>query len=130
MPLTTFCAHLMSRIVSFAGSRSPSKSYEKGDCSWSTAKPVRGWIIGTKATTIHLPPHHVEHLAEVLASIPITQKRTSVKTWHKVLGELQLMTLALPGPRNLFSQMQHVLTNKTKIWIALNMGVHKAFDDF
>jgi hypothetical protein len=51
---------------------------------------------------IHLPPHRVEHLAEVLASIPITQKRTSVKKWHKVIGELCSMTLALPGARNLF----------------------------
>ena len=77
-------------------------------------KLVLGWIIGTEAMTIHLPPHRVERLADVLASIPITQKRTSVKKWHKVLGELRSMALALPGARNLFSQMQHTFTSKIK----------------
>ena len=74
--------------------------------------------------TINLPPHRVERLAEVLASIPITQKRTSVKKWLKVLGELRSMALVLPGAHNLFSQMQNALTNKIKTWIALNKGVH------
>ena len=78
----------------------------------------------------HLLSHRVERLAEVLASIRITQKRTSVKKWHKVLGELRLMALALPGAGNLFIQMQHALTNKIKTRIALNKGVHQALDDF
>ena len=77
-------------------------------------KLVFGWIIDTEATAINLPPHRVERLAEVLASIPITQKRTSVKKWHRVLGELRAMALALPSAHNLFSQMQHALTNKVE----------------
>ena len=69
------------------------KKLAKGDCSWSTIKLVLGWIINTVSMTIHLPPHRVKRLAEILASIPITQKRTSVKKWHKVLRELRLMAL-------------------------------------
>jgi hypothetical protein len=36
---------------------------------------VLGWLIDIKAMTIHLPPHHVKRLAEMLASIPITQEK-------------------------------------------------------
>ena len=80
--------------------------------------------------TVHLPKHCVERLAEILASIPATQKRTSVKKWHKVLGELCSMALALPGSHNLSSHMQHALANKLKSRVALNKGVHQALDDF
>ena len=40
------------------------------------------------------------------------------------------MALALPGARNMFSQMQHALTNKIKTRIALNKGVHQMLYDF
>ena len=106
------------------------KKLRQGDCSWSTAKLILGWVIDTVAMTIHLPSHRLERLGEILASIPATQKRTSVKKWHKVLGELRSMSLALPGARNLFSHMQHALSSKLKGRVALNKGVHDALDDF
>merc|ERR1712095_224996 len=87
-------------------------------------------IINTELMIIHLPPHWVTRLADILASIPVTQKRTSVKKWHKVLGELRSMSLALPGARNLFSQMQHALANQVSTRVALSKGVHQALDDF
>jgi len=40
------------------------------------------------------------------------------------------MALALPGSRNIFSTMQHALTNKAKGRIALKKEVHNALDDF
>ena len=111
------------------------KKLLKGDCSWGTIKNVNvlGWVIGTVAMTIHLPQHRAERLlAEILASIPITQKRTSVKKWHKdkVLGELRSMALALPGAKHLFSHMQHALSNKIKTRVMLSKGVHDALEDF
>ena len=106
------------------------KKLRQGDCSWSTVKLILGWVIDTVSMTIHLPPHRLERLGEILASIPATQKRTSVKKWHKVLGELRSMSLALPGARNLFSHMQHALSSKLKGRVALNKGVHDALDDF
>ena len=81
------------------------KKLRQGDCSWSTLKVMLGWIIDTVSMTVHLPPHRAERLAEILASIPVTQKRTSVRKWHKVLGELRSMSLALPGARHMFSHM-------------------------
>ena len=101
------------------------KKLAKGDCSWSTIKLVLGWIIDTVSMTIHLPPHCLERLADILASIPATQKRNSLKKWYKVLGELRSMALALPGARNMFSHMQHDLTTKTKTRVALNKGFTK-----
>ena len=48
------------------------KKLRQGDCSWSTVKTMLGWIIDTVNMTIHLPPHRIERLADILASIPIT----------------------------------------------------------
>ena len=106
------------------------KKLREGDCSWSTIKLILGWIVNTTAMTIELPPHRLERLADILASIPPTQKRTSVKKWQTVLGELRSMSLALPGSRNIFSQMQNALSTPTKTRIALKKGVHQALDDF
>ena len=106
------------------------KKLKQGDVSWSTVKTVLGWIINTTTMTIELPPHRAERLAEILASIPLTQKRISIRKWHKVLGELRSMSLALPGARNMFSQMQKALADTPKTRVALTKGVHQALNDF
>ena len=106
------------------------KKLLKGDCSWGTIKLILGWIIDTVNMTVSLPPHRVERLAEILASIPIDQKRTSVRKWHKVLGELRSMALALPGARHLFSHMQLALSRKIKSRVNLSRGVHDSLEDF
>ena len=106
------------------------KKLRQGDCSWSTIKQVLGWIINTATMTISLPEHRQERLGEILASVPLTQKRLSVKRWHKILGELRSMSLALPGSRGLFSSMQLALSKKSKNRIKLRNGVHQAINDF
>ena len=106
------------------------KKLKKGDCSWSTIKIMLGWILDTVNMVIKLPEHREKRLAEILSSIPRTQKRISVKKWHKVLGELRSMSLALPGSRHLFSQMQEALTSRIGQRINLRKGVHNALDDF
>ena len=106
------------------------KKLRQGDCTWSTVKLVLGWIIDTVAMTIHLPPHRVERLWEILDSIPRSQKRTSIKKWHKVLGELRSMSIALPGSRNLFGQLQKALSDSKGGRVTLKRGVHQALDDF
>ena len=106
------------------------KKLRQGDCTWATCKTVLGWIINTVDQTIALPPHRVDRLTEILSSIPPTQKRTSVRKWHKVLGELRSMSIALPGARHLFSQMQQALQHRKKGRLALHKGVHDAIVDF
>ena len=106
------------------------KKLRQGDCSWATIKSVLGWVIDTVNMTIHLPPHRIDRLWEILDSIPRHQKRTSVKKWHKVLGELRSMAVALPGSRNMFSRLQRSLASRHKGRIALNKGTHQALEDF
>lgn len=106
------------------------KKLRQGDCSWGTIKEVLGWVIDTVNMTIQLPQRRLERLAEILNSIPTSQKRTSVKKWHKVLGELRSMSIALPGARNLFSTMQNALGSKKGGRVALDKGVHHALEDF
>jgi len=106
------------------------KKLLKGDCSWSTVKLILGWIVDTVNMTIQLPPHRVERLWEILNSIPRRQKRTTVKKWHKVLGELRSMAIALPGSRSMFGRLQNALKLDGTSRIALNKGVHQALDDF
>lgn len=78
-----------------------------------------GWIINTTASTITLPSHRLDRLAEILADIHHAQLRISTKKWHKVLGELRSMRIALPGARGLFS---HIKNGRIK----LTNGVHTA----
>jgi hypothetical protein len=93
-------------------------------------KVVLGWLINTTNMTIQLPAHQVDRLAEILASIPPTQRQTLCKKWHKVLGELRSMSIALPGARGLFSALQLALSRASGSRINLTKGVHAALADF
>ena len=92
------------------------------------SQKVLGWIVNTVDMTIHLPERRVKRLAEILASLPPTQKRTSVKKWHKVLSKLRLMSLAMPGSRHLFSHLQNTLLAKIGGCVSLTRDVHQALD--
>lgn len=95
------------------------------------SKRSLGCIIDTVAMTITLPNSRLKRLAFLLAEIPRTQKRLSPRQWHKLLGELQSMSLALPGARGLFSHLQAALNQKVKNGrLRLQRGFHDALDDF
>jgi hypothetical protein len=106
------------------------KKLLKGDGYWETRKLILGWILDTLRMTVELPAHRAERLQEILDSIPHNQKRTSVKKWHKVLGELRSMSLAIPGSRGLFSLLQEALRHQANKRIRLTRGVHDCLDDF
>ena len=106
------------------------KKLRAGDGTWATVKTVLGWIIDTVKMTLALPPHRVTRLQELLDTVPLTQKRISIKKWYKLLGELRSMSLALPGARHCFSHMQDALRTKSKGRISLHKGVHQAINDF
>lgn len=107
------------------------KKLRQGDCSWDTCKTILGWVVDTVNLTMALPPHRLERLCEILNGIPRHQKQTTIRKWHAILGELCSMLVALPGSRNLFGRLQHVLANRqTKHRITLRRGVHQALDDF
>ncbi len=110
------------------------KKLLQGDGSWSTVKTILGWIVDTDAMTISLPERRRERLRELLDSITPTQHRLARKKWHKLLGELRSMALALPGSRGLFSALQAPGTRKENPQSAsrlrLSPAFHHAIDDF
>jgi hypothetical protein len=106
------------------------KKLRQGDARWSTLKKVLGWLIDSVAMTITLPPRRLTRLANLLASIPITQRRLSLKKWHVILGELRSMSLALPGARGLFSSLQAALRSSDGKRLRLDKGFHDSLDDF
>ena len=80
--------------------------------------------------TISLPPHRADRFRDILADIPATQKCISVNKWHRCLGELRSMLLALPGLRGLFTQMQEALRHFKGKGVTITQGVHEALADF
>ena len=64
------------------------KKLRKGDCIWHTINIFLGWIVDTISMTIHLPPHRVERLWEILCIIPKYQRSTFMKKCYTVLGKL------------------------------------------
>jgi hypothetical protein len=106
------------------------KKLGQGDGHWETHKLVLGWIINTIAMTIKLPPHRQAHLGELLQSIPLNQKRLSVRKWQQLLGELRSMAIAIPGSHGLFSWMQETLKHCSDNRIRLTQSVHDCSQDF
>ena len=106
------------------------KKLDRGDASWSTHQTILGWDIDTRSKTITLPPHRKQRLQEVLQSIPPDQRRIGITKWHKVLGELRSMSIALPGSRGLFSALQKALQMHKGKRVSLTQDVHQALQDF
>ena len=102
----------------------------KGDACWTTRKKILGWILDTIAMTLTLPESRAARLKELLDDIPPNQKRVSEEKWHKALGELRSMAIALPGASGLFSLLQEAFRHKKQSRIRLSQGVHDALADF
>jgi hypothetical protein len=105
------------------------KKLGKGDAQWATRKNILGWIVDTVRHTIELPPRRRARLHSILAELPRTQRRTSGKKWHKVMGELRSMELAVPGLRGMFSLLQEAFRHAAGGRIPLTDEVHDALDD-
>lgn len=106
------------------------KKMSKGDAQWSTWKRVLGWDIDTVSETLHLPPHRLERLLDVLAWLRPPRKRLPRKKWHQVLRELRSMSPALPGTRGLFLALQDALRQRDRHSIRLNSHIYAIADDF
>jgi hypothetical protein len=92
----------------------PSESkLQKGDDYWATRKTILGWTIYSHMKIIVLAPHRYERLLAISHKMQ-GRHGAGVKQWHKVLGELQSMVLAIPGGRGLFSLLQSGFKLKDK----------------
>ena len=107
------------------------KKLLQGDCSWATEKQILGWDVDSARLTIRLPRHRVERLQEILEDIPPSQRRTSLKRWQKIVGELRSMVFGLPGARGLFSSLQDAMQRLDgRNRVPLSDAVHQALADF
>lgn len=105
------------------------KKLQKGDAYWETRKVVLGWIVDTLQETISLPARRLNRLHEILDSLPRSKRRISLQKWHKIMGELRSMTLAVPGLRGMFSLLQEAFRHEDKRRIRLSTALHDFLDD-
>ena len=84
------------------------KKLLKGDDFWSTQKVILGWMVDTLSQTISLPAHREKRLLDML-KLMLRRRRASMSEWHKLLGELRSMSLAIPGSSGCFSFLQDAL---------------------
>jgi hypothetical protein len=107
------------------------KKLQQGDASWATIKEILGWMVDTQKMTLTLTPRRSARLAELLDSVPAHQRRMSIKKWHRILGELRSMSIALPGSRGLFSLLQEAFrADAGPHRIRLSPILHQMLDDF
>ena len=90
------------------------KKLKKGDATWQTQQTMLGWVINSTRGTIELPPHRVDRLHDLLNSICPTRRLVPTKTWHKLLGELRSMAIAIPGAQGLFSLLQEAFRHEER----------------
>jgi hypothetical protein len=80
---------------------------------------------------IQLTERRRKRLDEILDSLKHhTSDRINMKEWHRVLGELRSMSLAVPGSRGLFGILQEALHHKQKGNICTTQAINDLFEDF
>ena len=104
----------------------------KGDASWATHKMTLGWILDTISMTIELPPHRTQRLQQLLDSGQPGQRRIATKQWHRVMGELRSMVVAIPGGKGLFSTLQEAFQDpeQHRHRLRLKKSAHDFLDDW
>ena len=89
-------------------------------------------LIDTLNKTIYLPENRGTRLQKIHDSIPHTQRSIVTKEWHKVIGELRSMALAIPGCTGLFSILQEAFQHEdeSRYQFRLSSTLHGFLDDF
>lgn len=108
------------------------KKMKKGDATWTTHKVLLGWSVDSVKKTITLPEHRRHRLSEILDSIPPTTRTIATKDWHRIMGELRSMSIALPGSKGLFSVLQEAFRHEEldRPRLRLTRTVHGFLEDF
>jgi hypothetical protein len=108
------------------------KKLKKGDARWATSMVILGWVVNSITKTISLPSHRADRLLEILHSIPAAQRTIATKEWHKIIGELRSMSIAIPGCKGLFSVLQEAFRHEEsdRPRLRLTKTLHGFLDDF
>jgi hypothetical protein len=105
------------------------KKMVQGDMSFSTRKRILGWDVDTQSMTLHLPPHRLQNMRQLLLPL-LHQHRTSAKKWRQLLGVLRSTTPALYGAHHLFSILQHAQKHSCRGRIRLTKLVKAVLRDW
>jgi len=84
------------------------KKLLQGDAAWNTTGTILGWLVDTVFGTLQLPPHRVQRLSTIIDEV-LAAPTTTCRHWHRLLGELRSMLIAIPGGEGLFSPLQLAL---------------------
>ena len=105
------------------------KKMAKGDGSWSTREELLGWVVDTDRQMLELPPHRKLTLAKIFAELaPL--RRISAKKWHRILGKLRFISVAIPGSAGLFSALQLALSRASDGRIRITKVLRHHIDAF
>ena len=72
---------------------------------WSTCPVLLGLVIDMVNITLYFLPNRDNRFKEILTGIPTNQKCIGVDKWHRVLGDIRSMDIALTGSQGLFIHM-------------------------
>ena len=108
------------------------KKLWKGDAYWSTSKIILSWLLDTITKTIFLPKHRATWLMESMDLVPPTQRYIAAKAWHKILGKLSSMLMAIPGCAGLFLVLWEAFRHKEhdRSRLRLSKTLHVFLKDF
>ena len=105
------------------------KKLLKGDSSWSTRKVILGWLLDTIRQTIELPAHRKQEIARLFHDLA-SRTRVTEKHWHKILGKLRFISVAIPGSAGLFSALQLALQRSSHGRIRITQALRHHIEAF
>jgi hypothetical protein len=79
--------------------------------------------------TLQLPAHQYTRLCTIFDELR-GAKRVAIRKWHKVLGELRSMVVAIPGGRGLFSTLQTGFSHSDRHRVRIDADMRAQLDDF
>ena len=102
---TKVCQHLMYNIskvfhpneIQDVGHKEPisEKKLLSGNATWSTKQNILGWDLDTETKTLHIPPHCLECLQQLLQQFLPQHKEAPQCLWQQLLSEL--WSMMVPG---------------------------------
>jgi hypothetical protein len=81
---------------------------DKGDAAWQNQKRCLGWDFGGRSKTLLVPAHRREKARATIQNM-LSRKRSGLKYWQSMLGDLRNLVPGLPGSKGQFSLLQAAL---------------------
>ena len=100
------------------------KKLMKGGAAWSTRKNILVWDLDMEVQLLCLPEDSSTRMCNVLANIPSSTHRCSLRNWCRLLGLIRSITPEVSGSQGMFTRLQHALTSEKGRYVQLTSDVH------